>query len=199
MKTIDEILSISDMEDHKLRIDIESMLEFSSDCMEPFKAVSYIQILDSYKTPSKREFKNFTSEQKEKHYLHKQQRLDRMSAMELEAYKKQQSVNAVEWVKNNPEKNLVNRTRRRVRRSIGTTDELNLANIKVRFIRSQSELPCSYCSKIILRKDFHIDHILPLIKGGLHTAENLCVSCQPCNSSKGSKILNVEWFPPNSL
>ena len=40
--------------------------------------------------------------------------------------------------------------------------------------------------------DLHIDHIMPVSRGGKNDDENLQVLCQPCNSSKGTKT-QEEW------
>ena len=48
--------------------------------------------------------------------------------------------------------------------------------------------PCAYCGK----KSQHLDHIIPLSKGGLHDITNVTGACKPCNLSKGSKLL-LEW------
>jgi 5-methylcytosine-specific restriction endonuclease McrA len=45
---------------------------------------------------------------------------------------------------------------------------------------------CHWCRKRCA-KDFHIDHIVALARGGLHEARNLCISCPTCNLSKGAK------------
>lgn len=45
---------------------------------------------------------------------------------------------------------------------------------------------CRYCAAE-LRAGWHVDHIIPLSKGGLHTLENVVVSCAACNLSKGTK------------
>ncbi len=47
-------------------------------------------------------------------------------------------------------------------------------------------IECSYC-KIALSTEKHVDHMLPLNRGGTHTKENLCVTCPRCNLSKGDK------------
>ena len=46
---------------------------------------------------------------------------------------------------------------------------------------------CHYCrqSKILT-----MDHVVPLSKGGNHTASNIVPACRSCNSSKGAKTLN---------
>lgn len=51
---------------------------------------------------------------------------------------------------------------------------------------------CFYCGDILT--DFHVDHFIPLSKGGNNTSANLRLACRPCNLSKGSK-LPWEWKP----
>jgi 5-methylcytosine-specific restriction endonuclease McrA len=48
---------------------------------------------------------------------------------------------------------------------------------------------CAYCK---LRPSQHIDHIIPLSRGGDNSLGNLTGSCASCNLSKGSKFL-MEW------
>lgn len=50
---------------------------------------------------------------------------------------------------------------------------------------------CFYCGRRVGRPPqlrFHIDHFIPLSKGGTNDPENLVLSCQPCNNSKYSKL-----------
>jgi 5-methylcytosine-specific restriction endonuclease McrA len=47
---------------------------------------------------------------------------------------------------------------------------------------------CFYCGKMA----DHIDHIIPVSRGGRHSIGNLTGACAPCNLSKGSKFL-MEW------
>lgn len=49
---------------------------------------------------------------------------------------------------------------------------------------------CVYC--MTGEGPFHLDHVIPWSRGGDHSAENLCVSCAPCNQSKGDKLVE-EW------
>lgn len=50
---------------------------------------------------------------------------------------------------------------------------------------------CSYCTT--QDGPFELDHIIPVSRGGDNTAENLCVSCAPCNRSKRDKLVS-EWL-----
>ena len=48
-----------------------------------------------------------------------------------------------------------------------------------------------YCG--ITDGPFHVDHIVPRVKGGPDTLDNLVVACASCNLSKGSKSV-AEWL-----
>jgi 5-methylcytosine-specific restriction endonuclease McrA len=48
--------------------------------------------------------------------------------------------------------------------------------------------PCHYCGN----RAEHVDHYIPLAKGGAHTLDNLRPACVPCNLSKGAKLPG-EW------
>lgn len=46
---------------------------------------------------------------------------------------------------------------------------------------------CYWCGISFRNTKVHIDHYIPLSKGGEHTISNLVVSCQKCNCSKQAK------------
>ncbi len=45
---------------------------------------------------------------------------------------------------------------------------------------------CIYCGS---RKQLTQDHLIPISRGGPHTAENVAPACGPCNYSKGAKAV----------
>lgn len=51
---------------------------------------------------------------------------------------------------------------------------------------------CAYCA-VALEDDFHVDHVVPLSRGGGNGADNICLACPPCNFSKGNKLFGLEW------
>ena len=81
------------------------------------------------------------------------------------------------------------------RRALKKAATINLAAITewLKRIRSKTSAVCYYCDKRIPASDIHIDHIVALAKGGAHSVENLCVSCNSCNSSKGAKPVRT-WI-----
>lgn len=46
---------------------------------------------------------------------------------------------------------------------------------------------CIYCSAD-LGRSAHLDHVIPLAKGGEHSDDNVQLLCPPCNLSKGAKM-----------
>ena len=49
---------------------------------------------------------------------------------------------------------------------------------------------CCYCGS---SEDLTLDHLVPQLKGGIHSSDNLVVACRSCNSSKGALDL-IEWM-----
>lgn len=87
------------------------------------------------------------------------------------------------WWRNNPDKIKARNAARRARKKAASTYLVTSKDIKK--IMSK---PCFYCG----HKSSHLDHVVPLIKGGSHSIGNLVAACQFCNLSKGKKFLS-EW------
>ncbi len=51
---------------------------------------------------------------------------------------------------------------------------------------------CVYCTTRLSPANRTIDHVIPLIRGGQHTRENVVVSCRSCNSRKSART-PMEW------
>lgn len=56
-------------------------------------------------------------------------------------------------------------------------------------VLARDDHTCTYCGST--RKP-HVDHIIPISRGGSNAFDNLTTSCGPCNQSKGPKLL-AEW------
>jgi len=94
------------------------------------------------------------------------------------------------WRKQNPGKIIASRHKRRALKKAAT---INLKSIErwIQSVRSKPTAVCYYCQKSIPSKKIHFDHIIPLSRGGAHSVENLCVSCQPCNNRKHAKSVQA--------
>lgn len=98
-----------------------------------------------------------------------------------------------QWRKRNPEKwALRNReNQRRRRRKDGTPVDYGA-------ILAEYGMRCHICRDEISDLDsLHFDHVVPLVRGGEHCAENIRPSHDTCNLRKGSKLLSeLSWYKP---
>jgi 5-methylcytosine-specific restriction endonuclease McrA len=90
---------------------------------------------------------------------------------------------ASDYRKKYPERvNCLNRNRKaRIRENGGTHTESDIFGI----LYSQGGR-CALC-KVSVKKYRHIDHIVPISKGGGNHRRNLQILCEPCNTSKKDK------------
>ena len=51
---------------------------------------------------------------------------------------------------------------------------------------------CHWCSRMLTEINRTVDHVVPLIRGGSHSVENMVACCRRCNASKGVKLY-WEW------
>lgn len=76
-----------------------------------------------------------------------------------------------------------------------TISHLHNRRAKIKNIVPHSEISniirrskkCYWCGVPLKNKKVHIDHYVPLAKGGLNSIENLVVSCAKCNLTKNAK------------
>lgn len=56
---------------------------------------------------------------------------------------------------------------------------------------------CFWCSVQVTA--YHVDHVIPLSRGGSDYPENIVIACPTCNVSKNDKLPYTEWVPPKPL
>ena len=107
---------------------------------------------------------------------------------------------SAEWVERNPEKaklmSRVGASNRRARKIASgghhTLDEVML------LLRRQRYLCANPLCRVSIRKEFHEDHIVPIVLGGTSDIRNIQLLCPPCNLKKGSKD-PIVWAQQNGL
>lgn len=60
------------------------------------------------------------------------------------------------------------------------------------YIIERDNSRCHMCRKKCKPSEIHLDHVIPLSKGGPHTPENLRVACAKCNIAKGARACNEQ-------
>jgi 5-methylcytosine-specific restriction endonuclease McrA len=63
-------------------------------------------------------------------------------------------------------------------------------DIQLQYDRQKGK--CYYCHKKLKFGDHHVDHVVPLSRGGSNDISNLVIACSYCNCSKNNKLLH-EW------
>lgn len=88
-----------------------------------------------------------------------------------------------QWMKDNPYKVLdIQRKRRAVKIGVDADD------ISRQLVFERDEGICGICNEVVDPDDWHLDHIVPLAKGGPHIYENVQVSHPSCNLHKSAKL-----------
>jgi len=98
------------------------------------------------------------------------------------------------WKKENPEKvRAINRLKNSKRRAqkLNTQVEVITDELLKEYWSQEGIDPqrCFYCED---RPYEHLEHCIPLSRGGTHTKDNLVPACASCNLSKGTKTPD-EW------
>lgn len=94
------------------------------------------------------------------------------------------NIEAKAWAKANPEKRRIISMSYKARRRAQEKDGISTAALRT-WIGQQKKV-CYWCGTKCGRR-FQIDHYAPLSKGGRHAADNLVISCRPCNLRKNAK------------
>lgn len=70
----------------------------------------------------------------------------------------------------------------------------NLSKKKRWKILSRDHFTCRYCGRSAPDVKLHIDHVLPVSKGGTDSVDNLVVACCDCNLGKATREIDPRPF-----
>ena len=92
------------------------------------------------------------------------------------------------YAKNHPEKRAANSARWRALRMNAPV----VQKIKRAFVIERDNSTCYLCGKRLgdNPRELHLDHVIPLSRGGMHTYDNLKVCCRSCNGRKRMALLS---------
>jgi 5-methylcytosine-specific restriction endonuclease McrA len=72
-------------------------------------------------------------------------------------------------------------------------------NISREDIIERDGAACYLCGRELSLSEATLEHVIPIARGGSHTADNLRIACMFCNQRKGAKLLSeLSWYtgPP---
>ena len=95
---------------------------------------------------------------------------------------------AREYSRRSPEANAARRSRRRA--AMQGAGSCLVRSRDIARMRSRQGGRCYYCDGVTA--EMHVDHVLPLARGGRNAVGNLVLACASCNLSKSDKLL-IEW------
>lgn len=101
---------------------------------------------------------------------------------------------AKRWRDNNPDavrrNNRIGEATRRAREQGAAVGDRRAYRAYVAWAKTSPSIRCYWCKVGTKpgRKTRHIDHIIPLAKGGADSVANLCVACPTCNLTKSAKM-----------
>lgn len=61
----------------------------------------------------------------------------------------------------------------------------------IKYLLQNSDGRCFYCG-VGINNEYHVDHYIPLSRGGNNKKENLRISCPTCNYRKGSRLISMQ-------
>lgn len=77
---------------------------------------------------------------------------------------------------------------RRARLCSATVGDVKAITAHYKTIRNAKSVACHWCRKPVPKGHRHIDHVVPLAKGGSHCVTNLVPACASCNRRKSAKL-----------
>lgn len=90
---------------------------------------------------------------------------------------------------------LINQLENKLSLKAQTQEQRALMTTKLRtYIKERDNYTCRQCGNSTYKEPnllLEVDHIIPIIKGGLTKEDNLQTLCWKCNRSKGAKIVNI--------
>lgn len=102
------------------------------------------------------------------------------------AHRSEARARTVAWRAANPEKRADQRARYRGARACEHAACLALGPIQLAWQTNPHK--CYLCGTTVVRgANLHMDHVVPISKGGLHCGENIRPACAPCNMHKHDK------------
>lgn len=90
-----------------------------------------------------------------------------------------------EWRRKNPRSHAAHEAKRRAAKK-NCEGSHTARDVEVIFKRQGGK--CAYCQRTV--NEYHVDHVMPLSRGGSNGPENLAIACPTCNLKKNNKTVS---------
>ena len=67
-------------------------------------------------------------------------------------------------------------------------------DVMLKVVRRDGHM-CQLCGRNVSDNELHLDHIIPVSRGGISTVENLRLLCAECNREKSDSLDELLWHP----
>jgi flagellar biosynthesis GTPase FlhF len=179
---------------------------FSSckECVKKRTNKHYHSNLDKIKIQRKKhreENKEKIKEQKREYYKKNKERLKKKALAQYyenhekrlaqkreyhQKHKERANAKRKQWNTDNPEKRRYSRTLEKAKRRVRMENQMGyMPDDYENILWEEQEGLCFYCLREL--DSFHLEHMVPISKEGLHDISNVCLSCPDCNLAKGTK------------
>jgi 5-methylcytosine-specific restriction endonuclease McrA len=113
-----------------------------------------------------------------------------VNARELRRYYSRPARRAylLEWSRAHPDVGAAKSRNRKARKNAADGSH-SAVDVRVQYVRQKGR--CYWCHKKV-GHSYHVDHVMPIVKGGSNGPENIVIACPFCNESKGAKH-PMEW------
>lgn len=153
---------------------------------KPNNAARYAKYRDSYIERSRAAYQANPERAHEQARKWRVRNRDHLRAYEAERYRRdgtRMRLRNALWRKRNPERRAQNEARRR-----GRMHENGHERIDYQMIIERDQSICHICGLLVQADDLSFDHVIPLVKGGPHTMENIRVAHLVCNLRKKDSV-----------
>lgn len=128
-----------------------------------------------------------SEERKEYDSLYRKNNAEKLRKRRLRYYaenKEKAYAQTKEWARKNRDKVRAIKHTYKIKRRAKEKDGVSSAEL-AKWVAEQKK-KCYWCG-VVCKDDYHIDHYMPLARGGLHELSNLVIACPSCNMRKNAK------------